>query len=256
MLATMSYASGMISFVIPAYNEEALIGDTIDSIHSAVEVTQRPYEIIVVDDASTDNTAEIARQKGARVVSVHRRQIAAVRNAGAKEARGEVFIFVDADTLLPECTLLSALEALDGGAVGGGSSVVMDELATFLGKVYFQIFLMIWRPMRLAAGCFVFARRDAYEAVGGFDELYFASEEVWLSKALKTQGRFVIVPEPVITSARKTRMYSHGRLFLIAFKLLIQGPKSCQRREGLDLWYDGQREPAPTGSSPMLGDSG
>jgi glycosyltransferase involved in cell wall biosynthesis len=239
----------MISFVIPAFNEEAVIGETIDSIHSAVEVTQRPYEIIAVDDASTDRTAEIARAKGARIVSVHKRQIAAVRNAGAKEAKGDVLIFVDADTVLPESTLLSALEAIDNGAVGGGSNVAMDNFATILGKVYFGIFLMIWKPMRLAAGCFVFARRDAYEAVGGFDERYFASEEIWLSKALKTQGKFVIVPEPVITSARKTRMYSHGRLFLIAARLLIQGQKAWQKREGLELWYDGQREPAPVASS-------
>ena len=71
----------MISFIIPAYNEEAVLGATLDSILSAVEAAHMPFEIIVVDDASTDRTAEIARSKGARVVRVHKRQIAAVRNA-------------------------------------------------------------------------------------------------------------------------------------------------------------------------------
>src|SRR2546426_2032088 len=143
----------MISFIIPAYNEEALIAQTIDSIHLAVEATGQPYEIIVVDDASSDRTAEIARNRGARVVMVNKRHIAAVRNAGAHESRGEILFFVDGDTLLPECTLLAALEALRSGAVGGGSNVVMDDRMSWLGRVYFQIFLLIWRPLKLAAGC-------------------------------------------------------------------------------------------------------
>lgn len=232
----------MLSFIIPAYNEQAMIGQTIDSIVSAVEATHQSFEIIVVDDASTDRTAEVAQSMGARVIHVKKRHIAAVRNAGAKEARGDVLIFVDADTILPECTLLAALEALRDGAVGGGSDVAMDDHLPLLGWVYFQIFLLIWRPLKLAAGCFIFARRDAFEAVGGFDERYFASEEIWLSKALKEHGRFVILREQVVTSARKTRMYGHFQLFFIAMRLLVRGPKSWQKREGLEMWYEGRRE--------------
>ena len=88
----------MISFIVPAYNEEAVLGGTLDHIHAAARTLDEPYEIVVADDASTDRTAEIAREHGAQVVSVHNRQIAATRNAGARAAQGEYLIFVDADT--------------------------------------------------------------------------------------------------------------------------------------------------------------
>lgn len=232
----------MISFVIPAYNEEALLGRTLDSIFQAARAVGRPFEVIVVNDASNDRTAEIARERGAKVVDVELRQIAAVRNAGARQAQGDVLIFVDADTLMPEVTLRAALAALERGAVGGGSRVALGGEIPLAGRLYFNLFFLIWRPLNLAAGCFVYARRDVFEKVGGFDERYFASEEVWLSKALKQHGRFVVVRDPVVTCGRKVRMYTARQLFMISLRLLVLGPKSWQRREGLELWYDGQRE--------------
>ena len=72
----------MLSFVVPAHNEQACLGRTVQAIHAAPRATGRPYEVIVVDDASTDATAEVARKHDATVVSVNRRQIAASRNAG------------------------------------------------------------------------------------------------------------------------------------------------------------------------------
>ena len=91
----------------------------------------------------------------------------------------------------------------------------------------------------------MYATRQAFEAVGGFDERYFAGEEVWISQALKSQGRFVVVRQPVVTSARKLRMYSGGQLFWLLFKCAIGGSKMVKKREGLELWYDGRREPSP-----------
>jgi glycosyltransferase involved in cell wall biosynthesis len=76
----------------------------------------------VVDDASTDSIAQIAQQMGARVIRVEHCHIAAIRNAGAREARGEVFFFVDADTQANEPAVGAALQALCSGAAGGGES--------------------------------------------------------------------------------------------------------------------------------------
>ena len=87
----------MLSFVVPAHNEQACLGRTVQAIHAAARATGRPYEVIVVDDASTDATAEVARKHDATVVSINRRQIAASRNAGGRTARGERLLFVDAD---------------------------------------------------------------------------------------------------------------------------------------------------------------
>jgi len=238
-----------LSFIIPAYNEASLIGTTIDAIVVATrevagDADIAGHEIIVVNDASTDRTADIARERGGgvRVIDVEKRQIAAVRNAGAKEASGDALIFVDADTILPVEVLRAALRELRSGAVGGGCDVKMDGQIPLLGRMYMKLFMLVWRPLKYAAGCFVFCTRDAFEKVGGFDERYFASEEVWISKALKEQGRFVILREAVITSGRKVRMYPRFQLFTIALRLLWKGPAGWQQREGLELWYDGKRE--------------
>jgi hypothetical protein len=153
-----------------------------------------------------------------------------------------VFIFVDADTFVPESTVRSALAELAGGAIGGGCRVQVSDSIPWWGWLYIKAFLMVWRPLKLAAGCFVFARRDAFEAVGGFDERYFASEEIWLSKALKQQGRFIVLPESVYTSGRKARMYGLGEVMRLSVELMLKGPRAWQSRDGLDMWYDGRRE--------------
>src|SRR3954470_20431202 len=105
----------MISFVVPAHNEQAAIGRTLQAIHDSARVVGQPYEIIVVDDASTDATAEIARQHQARVVSVNHRQIAATRNSGGRAGRGERIFFVDADTTINPRAIASALKRMDKG---------------------------------------------------------------------------------------------------------------------------------------------
>ena len=88
----------MISFIIPAHNEEQLLGITLASINRSASAAGESFEVIVVDDASTDRTAVIAMEHAARVLSVQHRQIAATRNTGARAARGEVLFFIDADT--------------------------------------------------------------------------------------------------------------------------------------------------------------
>jgi glycosyltransferase involved in cell wall biosynthesis len=239
-----------LSIIIPAWNEERELPATLVQIRAILDeiaVTgpagpARTHELIVVDDASTDRTAEIALSFGARVERVEKRQIAAVRNAGAAIATGEYLIFIDADTRVPYATLVAALRELDAGAIGGGAPVEMEGETPALLRPFLLAFMLVWRFLGHAAGCFVFCRRDAFEAVGGFDERFFASEEVWLSKALKACGRFPIVEPPVRSSGRKLRIGSPMSILLYCAKVLLRGPKAWQRREGLDLWYDGRRE--------------
>src|SRR5215212_9757160 len=88
----------MISFIVPAYNEEHELSGTLSAIRQAASDATQPYEVIVVDDASTDATPEIASAAGAKVVPINRRHIAAARNAGARAAQGDYLFFIDADT--------------------------------------------------------------------------------------------------------------------------------------------------------------
>jgi len=238
----------MISFIIPAHNEEELLGRTLASLREAAEPLARPFEIIVVSDASTDATREVAAARGATVVDVSLRQIGMVRNAGARLASGEVFVFVDADTVVPPETLRAALAALDEGAIGGGAVVVFEELQSLSVRMLVGLWNRISRWMRWAAGCFVFVRRDAFEAVGGFDADYFVGEEIILSAALKRRGRFVVLRENVVTSGRKARLYGKFEALWVALRLMVLGKKAWRRREGLDMWYsrrDSSQRSAP-----------
>jgi len=232
----------MISFVIPAYNEEALIGQTLDAVNRACHDLDEPCEVVVSDDASSDHTAEIAEAHGARVIRVNLRQIAAARNAGARHALGDRLIFVDADTTVNEAVVRAAVEAMNRGAAGGGSAVSFDEEIPRYAQLMQPALVRLFRASGLACGCFLFCTREAFDAAGGFDEALFASEEIGMSLALKRQGRFVVLRESVTTSGRKLRMYSGKQVLSIMFRLILAGPKALKNRERLELWYSGRRE--------------
>ncbi len=181
-----------LSFIVPAHNEEACLGATLQAIHESAGAVGQPYEIVVANDASNDATADIAKENGARVVNVNCRQIAGARNAGARAATGERLVFVDADTIINPRVLTSALRCMDRGAVGGGAPARFDSRA----PLYAQ-FLVLWfgwwmRLAGIAGGAFQFCTRDAFQAVGGFDERLFGAEDAMMSWVLKREGRFVV----------------------------------------------------------------
>jgi cellulose synthase/poly-beta-1,6-N-acetylglucosamine synthase-like glycosyltransferase len=187
----------------------------------------------------------VASAAGARVVPVQKRQIAAVRNAGARASTAPYLVFCDADTWVPETALRHALIELDEGAVGGGARVAFDTPGTLAAEALFGVFKVFWYMNRFAAGCFFFARRDAFEAVGGFDEAWFAGEEYWLSMSMKKRGRFVLLREEVVSSARKQRAIGGVKLILMIARLGLGSRKRMMNRDALGLWYDGTREGRP-----------
>ena len=232
----------VISFVVPAYNEERLIGRTLDSLRTAGEAIGEPYEMVVADDGSTDATARIAVARGARVVPVRRRQIAAARNAGARAARGDRLVFVDADTVAPAGTVRAAVAAMRCGAVGGGAAVRFDGRLSLSARLFVRAFMTLYRGAGFAAGCFIFATRGAFEAAGGFDEAVFGGEEVFLSWRLRRLGRFVLLREAAITSGRKLRAYSAWELLIAMARITPRGIRGVRTRKGLDLWYGPRRD--------------
>ena len=231
----------MISFVVPAYNEEKYLGPTLASIHEAARAVGEPYEVVVANDSSTDRTAQIAEESGARVITVEKRQIAAVRNAGARAAQGDTFFFVDADTRIGPAVLGSALQALRDGAIGGGAGVEMDEGAPAWTHRVMALLLPFFYLMKWAAGCFLFCRRDAFEAAGGFDETYYAAEEIHMSQALKRHGRFVILRDRVVTSSRKAEGQSPWSMLWLMVRLVVRSPLGVKERKHADFWYKVRR---------------
>jgi glycosyltransferase involved in cell wall biosynthesis len=104
----------LISVVIPAFNEEEAIGSDLDAVLEAMEGTGRDYEVIVVDDGSTDRTAQIARSRGVMVIShPYNKGVGAARTTGIRRARGEVIVMTDADNTYPNADIPLLLEHMD-----------------------------------------------------------------------------------------------------------------------------------------------
>ena len=235
----------MISFIIPAHNEEHELSKTLAAIRTAASGAAQPYEIIVVDDASTDATPEIASRAGAKVIPINRRQIAAARNAGGRAAEGEYLFFIDADTRIDRAHVSGGIAALEGGYAGGSARVAMDGFVPVWGRMLLRGFASVYFGLNLGAGAFLFTTRRNFDSTGGFDEQYFAGEEVYFSIALKKLGGFKVLREPVVTSARKMRMYPAKDFLPKFFGVILRGPRGVRSRAKLSLWYDGKRERHP-----------
>lgn len=237
----------MISFVVPAHNEQSHLPRTLQAIHDSACAVGQSYEIIVVDDASTDATAEIARQHGARVVSVNHRQIAATRNSGGRAALGDRLFFIDADTIANPRAVASAMRYMDKGAVGGGAPTLLDKnekVPLYVWPLVFWI-VPVSKLVGFTGGAFMFSTREAFEATGGFNERLFFAEEGSFALRLKREGRFVVLLQPVRTSGRRFRKTSGLNLLqglLGGIRLVFSPIKTITRRSSVEkIWYDSNR---------------
>jgi glycosyltransferase involved in cell wall biosynthesis len=238
-----------LSVVVPAFNEERLLAGTLDSIRAAAAAAfgDAGWELIVCDNNSTDRTAEIARAAGAKVVFEPHNQISRARNRGAAAATGEWLLFVDADSTPSGALLLDLREAICSGRVlGGGSTVASDHDALSVRAV-----LVFWnalsRSLRWAAGAFVYCRRDAFVAAGGFSEELYASEELELSGRLKRVARAegrefrILHRHPLRTSARKLHLYGWRELSVAFGRFLLSPRRMLRSAKACSPWYDGRR---------------
>jgi len=232
----------MISFCIPAHNETALIGATVRAIRAAAEAVGQPFEIVVADDGSTDNTGAVAAEAGARVVRVEHRKISATRNSAAASSSGDILFFIDADTIIEPHHLREALDLLARGCVGGGALITMDGPVPRWSRLLLAALLALYRPLRLSAGCFMFCTRAAFDASGGYPEELFGGEEVIFAQRLKKQGRFRLIRSKVVTSGRKLRTHSMGEIIGALGQITFRGPGFAKKREHMGLWYEERRE--------------
>lgn len=232
------------SIIIPTYNEAAELPATLRSIRAAMQTSHLQGECIVVNNNSSDDTASVALEHGADLV-VHEtiNQIARARNAGAAKSSGRYLIFIDADTRIQPQLLTEALDRLQNTAcVGGGSVIRFEGDVGTIGRFGIGMWERISKITRIAAGSFLFCRRDAFEAVGGYDESLYASEEVRFSRQIKKWGKatnlqFVILDHaPALTSARKLKWYSGAQILAwVAFMTLM--PLAVRSRRLCGFWY-------------------
>lgn len=183
-----------VSLVIPAWNEAALLPRLLDSVDAArwhwVEAGNAAdaIEVILADNGSTDNTAEIAKARGCKVVSVEKRVIAATRNGGAAIAQGKILCFIDADSVLHADSLLAVSTAMNNPrTVGGATGVTMERWSFGIALAYAMLVPIVWLT-GFDTGL-VFCRRADFETLGGYDENRLIAEDVDFLIRLRRMGR-------------------------------------------------------------------
>jgi len=196
-----------VSVVIPALNEERYIGYVFEGLRRQ---TFKEFEVIVADGGSTDKTIKLAKKYGARVVIERRKGIARGRNAGAKLARGEILIFLDADTKPSSRLIESYVNGLKGDVVAATGPILPLEKTRksvewgykFVSIVFVKLAIKIGRPTIVGSNFAV--RKDIFEKAGGFNSNLMTYEDWDLSKRLKEYGRIRYINDAVVyTSARR-----------------------------------------------------
>jgi len=169
--------SAFLSVVIPALDEERWLPDTLADLRAAAEYVGGA-DLIVVDNDSRDRTAEVASAAGARVVREPVRGVGRARNAGARAARGEVLVFVDADTRVPAELLERIATAMAEPRCVGGAVDVAHRPRSAVLRAYLAGWRLLGRALRMWQGAVQFCRRQTFDELHGYDERQWMGEDV------------------------------------------------------------------------------
>jgi glycosyltransferase involved in cell wall biosynthesis len=239
-----------VSIIIPAFNEERLIGETLARVKEAMGAfgaSGWQTELIVCDNNSTDHTAELARAAGAKVVFEEINQIGRARNAGAAAATGQWLVFIDADSRPSRELFAEAAEQMvSGRCLAGGCTVRLDGKHRPANAVT-RLWNGISRAGTFLAGSFIFCEAAAFHEAGGFSPDLFAGEEIDLSRRLKRLARqrgkrmVILHRHPLVTSARKVHLYTLREHLRFLLKTVMRPRKVLTSREACHTWYDGRR---------------
>lgn len=250
--------SSIVTFVVPALNEEGYIGDCIRALKS--QHVPGSAEIIVVDNGSRDATADVARRNGARVVLQPIRGLAAARQAGLEHASGSVIIYVDSDSRLAEGWAEHVCGLFQGNpwlvAVSTAFDFYDGRLVDRMGNGIFQRVLcpqvnrglrMLGRPQIVIGSAFA-VRTDALRRAGGFDQRFqFFGEDTMIALRLANEGQVRYFDAPRYeTSAR--RYQEHGILpvvarYFVMFTLLHLG--KMEAAQSLASAFSEKKRPRP-----------
>jgi len=195
-----------VTVIVPTLNESKTIGPVLASVRSVLPTAQ----LLVVDGGSKDSTAKIAK-KYATVLHNPGRTIASARNEGVHRAKGDLLIFLDADTLLTKQFVSRAFSELsDPRTVVAGGLVMPRDVGPFTTLVFYFFNFLIFASFAIGkpvlAGTCVAYKKKAFDAVGGFDEEMAASEDFDLCERVSRLGRAAFLSDVVVyTSNRRIK---------------------------------------------------
>lgn len=231
-----------LSVIIPAWNEEKTVGRAIQSLRHAASVYERDRhavaEIIVVDNNSSDQTGNVARQLGVTVVHEPINNIGKARNAGVKAARGQYIAFCDADNEVTENLLVLIHDHLQDPRVSGGGTWIEPARRNLKINFFYFVWGIYVRCSGVGVGM-MHCRKTDFESFGGFDETIYAAEDVQLAYDLKKLGKFKLIYDGwIITSTRKIDQTPLFTMLakLIGFSFGLQ--KKIRDKKYCEHWYD------------------
>ncbi len=200
-----------VSVIIPTLNEESCIAVTLENV-----IKQKPYEVIVADSHSKDNTVKIARKYKAKIVYAKAGSASFGRNAGANIAKGDILVFLDADTIpLSNTIQVIKKDFSDKNTVGWtclsytDSSHWTDKLLYKISNIMVQ-FSMYTKPH--APGMIIAVRKKVFHKIGGFNEKLSVMEDHQIAMRASNYGKFRFSRKTyVVTSARRLREWGCSR---------------------------------------------
>ncbi len=217
----------MLSIIIPTLNEEKYLPSLLEEIK---EQNFDGYEIIVADGGSEDKTVQIARNHGCKIVKGG--LPAKGRNEGAKEARGDIFLFMDADNIfLPESFLKNLLEEFKKRKLDLASFSIYPQGNGFDKAAYglYNFWVNLTQKFSAYATNSVLVKKEIHQKIGGFDEeIKMAEDHAYVKRARKF-GKFgFIKTESVLTSTRRFeqegRFKTYLKYLLAGFHIICLGP--------------------------------
>ena len=196
-----------ISIIIPVLNEENYISNILEYL--ADHCTDGTSEVIVVDGGSIDATVSLAHRAGVKVLKSERGR-ARQMNLGARNAIGEILYFLHVDTFPPANFEKAIIKAVNDGYASGCFQMRFDSNSRFLR--FFAWFTRVNHRLCRGGDQSLFISRELFDLSGGFDEDYQVYEDTEFITRLYKLDRFTILPQQVVTSARRYRHKGTYRL--------------------------------------------
>lgn len=239
----------LFSVVIPAHNEEKYIGACLEAIHTArvfAKIPEDKVEIIVVCNRCTDDTAAVAQDMGAKVCVNDDKCISAIRNAGARMAKGQILATIDADSRMEKTSLLEIYRMLRSKKyIGGGTISTFDRYSLGIAVSAMVVAanvapIMVKQKAPLMCGMFWCLKRH-FDQIGGFDETLVSLEDMDFAIRLKQLGEKlgkkygVLRKSKIITSSRKFDEF--GDWYLIKNYKLTKAIFTGKDRAAADKFY-------------------
>ncbi len=195
----------MLSIIIPALNEEKYLPRLLESIKKQ---RYKDYEVIVSDGNSKDKTREIAKKLGCKVIVSNKRSPAHQRNQGAKAAKGDILLFLDADSVLPDDFLPGTLDEFKTRKLSvAGFYVIMnskDLSYRIITKVYNLVCFIVQKIKPVTIGACILVKKRYHDRIKGFDESIFIGEDHDYSERIAKIGKLgLIKSNKILFSTRR-----------------------------------------------------